>query len=307
MAPGDWNIEGLYGGTPRLSIIQRLFRLFRGEFVDTLKTAPVSSNQTIRYPVHHSLIPGDSRGPGSGSANGGIAELVLSAGPVAKFVLLLLATFSVICWALIVEKWWEFRKIRRESLRFRQIFREARRFSVVYGAAKKHRDSPLAQLYVAAGQELVTAYGTAEMVDHVLDDADEGLAAERLDSTGRALRRAGSSEVARMERYLPFLATVASSAPFIGLFGTVWGIMTAFQNIGQQGSANLAVVAPGISEALVATAAGLGAAIPAVMGYNFFVNRTKHWAMEMEGFTLDLLNAFARPVQKAARVPKDGH
>ncbi|HEX4995405.1 MAG TPA: MotA/TolQ/ExbB proton channel family protein [Methylomirabilota bacterium] len=245
--------------------------------------------------------------PGSGSANGGVAELVLSAGPVAKFVLLLLATFSVICWALIVEKWWEFRKIRRESLRFRQIFREARRFSVVYGAAKKHRDSPLAQLYVAAGQELVTAYGSAEMVDHVLDDADEGLAVERLDATSRALRRAGSAEVARMERYLPFLATVASSAPFIGLFGTVWGIMTAFQNIGQQGSANLAVVAPGISEALVATAAGLGAAIPAVMGYNFFVNRTKHWAMEMEGFTLDLLNAFARPAQKMARVPKDGH
>jgi biopolymer transport protein TolQ len=83
--------------------------------------------------------------------------------------------------------------------------------------------------------------------------------------------------------------------------------MTAFQGIGQQGSANLAVVAPGISEALIATAAGLGAAIPAVMGYNFFVNRTKHWAMEMEGFTLDLLNAFARPVQKASRVSKDGH
>jgi len=178
---------------------------------------------------------------------------------------------------------------------------------VVYGSSKKHRDSPLAQLYVAAGQELVTAYGSAELVDHVLDDADEGLPAERLDATSRALRRAGSSEVARMERYLPFLATVASSAPFIGLFGTVWGIMTAFQNIGQQGSANLAVVAPGISEALVATAAGLGAAIPAVMGYNFFVNRTKHWAMEMEGFTLDLLNAFARPVHKMARVPKDGH
>ena len=245
--------------------------------------------------------------PGTGSVNGGVADLVLSAGPVAKFVLLLLAIFSVVCWALIVEKWWEFRKIRRESLRFRQIFREARRFSVVYAAAKKHRDSPLAQLYVAAGQELVTAYGSADTVDHVLDDAEEGLPGERLDATSRALRRAGSAEVARMERYLPFLATVASSAPFIGLFGTVWGIMTAFQGIGQQGSANLAVVAPGISEALVATAAGLGAAIPAVMGYNFFVNRTKHWAMEMEGFTLDLLNAFARPAQKMARVAKDGH
>ncbi len=245
--------------------------------------------------------------PGSGSAAGGVAELVLSAGPVAKFVLLVLAVLSIVSWALIVEKWWEFRKIGRESMRFRQVFREARRFSVVYGAAKKHRESPLAQLYVAAGQELVNAYGSTESVDAALDDSEEGLPAERLDSSNRALRRAGAAEVARMERYLPFLATTASSAPFIGLFGTVFGIMTSFQGIGQQGSANLAVVAPGISEALVATAAGLGAAIPAVMGYNYFVNRVKHWAMEMEGFTLDLLNAFARPVQKMVRGAKDGH
>ena len=232
--------------------------------------------------------------PGSGSVNGGVAELVLSAGPVAKFVLLLLATFSVICWALIVEKWWEFRKIRRESLRFRQIFREARRFSVVYGAAKKHRDSPLAQLYVAAGQELVTAYGSAEMVDHVLDDPDEGLPAERLDATSRALRRAGASEVARMERYLPFLATVASSAPFIGLFGTVWGIMSAFQGIGATGSTNLAVVAPGIADALIATAAGLFAAIPAVYFYNHLTGRVKLLASEMDDFSLEFLNISER-------------
>ena len=241
--------------------------------------------------------------PGSANLNGGVAELVLSAGPIAKVVLSVLALFSIICWALIVEKWWEFRRIRRESARFLRVFREARRFSVVYAAAKKHRDSPLAQLYVSAGQELVTAYGNAEIVDHVLDDADEGLPAERLEASSRALRRAGSSEVARMERYLPFLATVASSAPFIGLFGTVWGIMTSFQNIGAQGSANLAVVAPGISEALIATAAGLGAAIPAVMGYNFFVNRVKYWAVEMEGFALELLNVFARSLPKPARVP----
>ena len=109
-----------------------------------------------------------------------------------------------------------------------------------------------------------------------------------------------------MERYLPFLATTASAAPFIGLFGTVWGVMSAFHGIGQQGSASLAVVAPGISEALIATAAGLGAAIPAVMGYNFFVNRVKHWAGEMDGFSLDLLNMFARPLSRPARVGKDG-
>src|SRR5262249_5988175 len=115
------------------------------------------------------------------------------------------------------------------------------------------------------------------------------------------------AEVARMERFLPFVATTASSAPFIGLFGTVWGIMTSFQGIGAQGSANLAVVAPGISEALIATAAGLGAAIPAVMGYNFFVNRVKHWAVEMEGFALELLNVVGRSFgpEKPSNEPGD--
>jgi len=240
--------------------------------------------------------------PGNAPLNGGIAELVLSAGPVAKFVLAVLGLFSVVCWALIVEKWWEFRKIRRESARFVRVFREGRRFSLVYAAAKKHRESPLAQLYLAGGQEMAASLGGAEMADRLLDEAEDGVALERLDAINRAMRRAAGSEIERMERYLPFLATTASSAPFIGLFGTVWGIMTSFQSIGAQGSANLAVVAPGISEALIATAAGLGAAIPAVMGYNFYVNRVKYWASEMEGFTLDLLNLFTRPTPKAARV-----
>jgi biopolymer transport protein TolQ len=240
--------------------------------------------------------------PGNANLSGGVAELVLSAGPIAKVVLSILAVFSIICWALIVEKWWEFRRIRRESQRFVRIFRDARRFSVVYGAAKKHRESPLAQLYLAAGQELASTVGGVEITDHVLEDTDEGLAPERVESISRAMRRAAAAEVARMERYLPFLATTASSAPFIGLFGTVWGIMTSFQSIGAQGSANLAVVAPGISEALIATAAGLGAAIPAVMGYNFFVNRVKRWAVEMDGFSLELLNVFSRALPKPARV-----
>ena len=241
--------------------------------------------------------------PGNPSLNGGVADLVLSAGPTAKFVLCVLAVFSVICWALIVEKWWEFRRIRRNSLRFLKIHREARRFSVVYSAAKKHRESPLAQVYLAAGQELASTLGSVEIVDRVLEESDEGLGADRLDALNRAMRRAAAAEIARMERYLPFLATTASSAPFIGLFGTVWGIMTSFQSIGAQGSANLAVVAPGISEALIATAAGLGAAIPAVMGYNFYVNQVKRWAVEMEGFSLELLNVFGRSVPKPVRVP----
>src|SRR5207249_12158932 len=106
----------------------------------------------------------------------------------------------------------------------------------------------------------------------------------------RAVHGAPALGVARLERELTVLATTASAPPFIGLFGTVWGVIAACHGIGQQGSASLAVVAPGISEALIATAAGLGAGIRAVIGYNYFVNRVKHWATEMDGFTLDLLN-----------------
>src|SRR5205814_3416393 len=121
-----------------------------------------------------------------------------------------------------------------------------------------------------------------------------------LAAVDRALLRASVVEVNKLERRIPFLATTASIAPFIGLFGTVWGIMAAFQGIGQQGSASLAVVAPGISEALIATAFGLGAAIPAVIGYNYCVNRVKHWSGEMDGFALDVLTLLARPSASAS-------
>jgi len=244
--------------------------------------------------------------PGNSSLNASVVELVLNAGPVAKFVLLLLAVFSVICWALIVEKWWEFRKVRRESMSFLKVFRDGRRLATIYVGARRHRESPLALLYLAGCQEAAGGLAGGEMLEHALAEAEDGLPPSRLEAVDRAMRRAASVEVARMERYLPFLATTASAAPFIGLFGTVWGVMSAFHGIGQQGSASLAVVAPGISEALIATAAGLGAAIPAVMGYNFFVNRVKHWAAEMEGFTLDLLNLLSRPMPKTAASAKDG-
>jgi biopolymer transport protein TolQ len=240
--------------------------------------------------------------PTSDSLNSGILELVWAAGPVAKVVLGVLLLFSIVSWALIVEKWWQLRRVRRQTLAFVKVFREGRRASVVHSAARKYRDSPLAQLYGAAYAEIS---GLPDVVDHVVDDGDDGLAPERLDAVHRAMRRASMLEIAQLERYLPFLATTASATPFIGLFGTVWGIMSAFHGIGTQGSASLAVVAPGISEALIATAAGLAAAIPAVIGYNYFVNRVRHWATEMDGFMLDLLNVLSRPVAKL-RSAKDG-
>jgi len=240
--------------------------------------------------------------PPHSAVSSNFLDPILQAGPMARFVLGILLFFSVICWALIVEKWWEFRAIKRDSKGFTRAFRQGGRFSLIYSAAKKFRSSPLAQLYSAAGLELASVFGGVEQVDAALEEG-EGLPREAIESANRAMQRATEIEVTRMERYLPFLATTASAAPFIGLFGTIVGIMSAFHGIGQQGSASLAVVAPGISEALIATAAGLGAAIPAVMGYNFFINRTKRWATEMDGFTLELLNIFARPapVKAASR------
>ncbi|OGL18392.1 MAG: hypothetical protein A3F92_04405 [Candidatus Rokubacteria bacterium RIFCSPLOWO2_12_FULL_71_22] len=229
--------------------------------------------------------------------------LVLNAGPVAKVVLAVLLVFSIASWGLIVEKAWQFRRVRRQTLAFLRVFREGRRASVIHGAARTMRESPLAQLYSAAYHEVSRL---PEGIEPVYDEVDESLGADRLEAAHRALRRAAAHEVAQLERYLGFLATTASATPFIGLFGTVWGVMAAFQGIGSQGSASLAVVAPGISEALIATAAGLGAAIPAVIGYNYFVNRVKHWATEMEGFTLDLLNTLSRPAPKIGRPAKDG-
>jgi biopolymer transport protein TolQ len=228
----------------------------------------------------------------------GVLELVWNAGPVAKFVLAVLALFSVVSWALIVEKWWQLRRVRSQTLGFLKIFREGRRSSSLHAVAKKNRDSPLAQIYAAAYQEAAEG-----------DDPDDGddVIGERLNAAQRAMRRTAGLEIAQLERYLPFLATTASATPFIGLFGTVWGVMSAFHGIGSQGSASLAVVAPGISEALIATAAGLAAAIPAVIAYNYFVNRVKHWATEMDGFSLELLNLMSRPAPKVVGRPvKDG-
>jgi biopolymer transport protein TolQ len=241
--------------------------------------------------------------PTSEPLSSGVLELVLNAGPIAKVVLAILLVFSIISWALIVEKWWQFRRVRRQTLAFMKIFREGRRPSVVHSAARKFRDSPLAQLYAAAYGEIS---GVPDVMDTVVDDGEDGIGAERLEAVHRAMRRSAGLEIAQLERYLPFLATTASATPFIGLFGTVWGIMSAFHGISTQGSASLAVVAPGISEALIATAAGLAAAIPAVIGYNYFLNRVRHWATEMDGFILDLLNMLSRPVAKLARPAKDG-
>ena len=233
---------------------------------------------------------------------GSFGELIASAGLVAKFVLLVLFCLSVVCWAIILQKALQFRGIARETTRFLKVYRESRRFSLVATGAKRLRASPLARVYLAAYQELGgMGNPPPDTMDGPPDPGEEGIAPERLDSVQRAMRRVQSTEIERMERYLAFLATTASSGPFIGLFGTVWGIMTSFQSIWSQGSASLAVVAPGISEALVATAAGLAAAIPAVVGYNYYVGRVRHWATEMENFALELANLTERRLVRTVK------
>jgi biopolymer transport protein TolQ len=239
---------------------------------------------------------------------GSFGELIAGAGLVAKFVLLVLFLLSVVCWAIIFQKAMQFRAVNGESARFLKVYRESRRFSVVAGGAKRLRASPLARVYLAAYQELGgTGHALPDLMDGPAEDGEEGIAPERLDSIQRAMRRVQATEVERMERYLPFLATTASSGPFIGLFGTVWGIISSFQSIGTQGSASLAVVAPGIAEALIATAAGLAAAIPAVIAYNFFVGRVRHWTMEMDNFALEMANLVERRLVRGIKSLKNGY
>ena len=239
---------------------------------------------------------------------GSFGELIGNAGLVAKFVLLVLFFLSVVCWAIIFQKAMQFRAMSRETARFLKVYRESRRFSVVAGGARRLRGSSLARVYSGAYQEL-GGTGTAlpDLMDGPPEVGEESIAPERLDSVQRAMRRVQASEIERQERYLSFLATTASSGPFIGLAGTVWGILSSFQQIGAQGSASLAVVAPGISEALVTTFFGLAAAIPAVIGYNYFVAKVRHWATEMDNFALELANLVERRLVRTTKSLKDGY
>jgi biopolymer transport protein TolQ len=233
---------------------------------------------------------------------GGFGEILADVGSLEKVVLVVLLAMSVISWAIILHKALQFRLITGETTRFLKTYRESRRFSLVASGAKRLRQSPLGRVYLAAYQEL-SASGAPppDIMDGAPEPGEESISSDRLESVQRAMRRVHASEIERMERYLAFLATTASAGPFVGLLGTVVGIMNSFQAIGTQGSASLAVVAPGISGALVATAAGLAAAIPAVVGYNYFVGRVRHWATEMENFALELANLVERRLVRSTK------
>jgi len=219
-----------------------------------------------------------------------LLDLVLNAGPVVKLVLLILLYFSLVSWAIIFYKASIIQKAIKSSDRFLDFFWTKKRFDLVGQGLKEFSNSPIANLFREGYHEMLQLQKKG-------DDDEPGDFSEQMGMTeivGRALRRATTQETHRLEKYLTFLATTGSTAPFIGLFGTVWGIMDAFHGIGQTGSASLAVVAPGISEALIATAIGLAAAIPAVMGYNHFLNKVNVLIGEMDNFSQEFLNIVER-------------
>ncbi len=217
-------------------------------------------------------------------------DLVLQAGPVVKLVLLILLYFSLVSWGIIFYKFKTIQQAIRESERFLDFFWEKKRFDTIGQGIKDFTQTPLAILFREGYHELLQLKKQNRSDEAREMSADLG----GVGNVSRALRRATTQETQRLEKYLTFLATTGSTAPFIGLFGTVWGIMDAFQGIGQTGSASLAVVAPGISEALVATAIGLAAAIPAVMGYNHFLNKVNILVGEMDNFSQEFLNIVER-------------
>ena len=219
-----------------------------------------------------------------------IVKFFLQTGWVAKVVLVILIIFSLASWSVILGKWRELGAARRASERFLKVFREAARLNEAAAVAPKFRSSPLAGMFQAGYTELEAQMRVARR--NV--DTGNSLKVRSLDGIARALERALGAEVERLQRALPMLATTASATPFIGLFGTVWGIMNTFHAIGATGSTSIVTVAPGIAEALVNTAAGLLAAIPAVVAYNHLLAKVRIMRRRMEDFELEFLNLVER-------------
>jgi biopolymer transport protein TolQ len=219
---------------------------------------------------------------------GGVVGLIAHSGPVARLVLVVLLLFSLVSWAIILYKGAVLHRAHAHSDTFLDVFRKSTKFSEVNSVCPQLKSSPLVGVFQAGYQEVnqqVRGGGAA---------AGGRPTVRSLESLSRSLARAATVEVTRLERRLSFLATTASVTPFIGLFGTVWGIMVAFEDIGRIGSTNLAVVAPGISEALITTAMGLLAAIPAAVFFNFFNSRVRVLSSMLDDFALEFLNIVER-------------
>ena len=218
---------------------------------------------------------------------GEIGDLVASTGSVAKFVLLTLLAFSLISWAIILTKWSLLRRARIQSGRFLRAFRKAQRMQDLASVADQFRPSPLVGVFEGGYQEYKRQLGASAQLRSVT-------------AVQRGMQIGASEEITRLERNVPWLAITAAVTPFIGLFGTVWGIIDAFHGLGTAGGATLRAVAPGISEALITTAAGLAAAIPAVIAYNLIGNSIRVFAARGDDFSLEVLNALESMQPQAA-------
>lgn len=210
-------------------------------------------------------------------------EVITTSGPVVFSCLALLVAASIFSWALIIKKALQLRRARLQSVAFLETFWQSKRLDAIYEAVDSLPDSPVAQVFKAGYVELTKLSKAGE----TRDDAD-------LESVERAMRRAAVAELTHLESGTPYLATIGSTAPFVGLFGTVWGIMKAFHDIYLMGSANLATVSKPIAEALIATAIGLFTAIPAVVAFNQFASRIRVLESEMDNFSSDFLNIVKR-------------
>ena len=236
------------------------------------------------------------------SSNLDLVHMISNAGFVVQMVMLLLLFFSITSWAIIIIKYRYLKRAFKESSQFVEFFWKCGDLSDAFSMAKKLGASPVARIFRVGYVELnkvsrlsLNGRKSAARKSAAAQDVFNGGGA----GTGnvkRALRRATNAEMGRMTQMVPFLATTGNTTPFIGLFGTVWGIMNSFHGIGLTGSASLAVVAPGISEALVATAAGLAAAIPAVIAFNHFSNRIGILETELNNFSADFLNIVERDI-----------
>jgi biopolymer transport protein TolQ len=213
---------------------------------------------------------------------GEIVDLVGQTGPVAKIVLLILFIFSLISWAIILAKWGTLRRAKVQSGRFVRAFRKAQRLQDVAAVAEQFRPSPLVGVFEGGYEEFRRQLGNPS------GTVKNPVAIQR------AMQIAASEELTRFERNMPWLAITGAVTPFIGLFGTVWGIIDAFHGLGTAGAATLRAVAPGISEALITTAAGLAAAIPAVIAYNLIGGSVREFAARSDDFSLEMLNAVER-------------
>jgi len=230
----------------------------------------------------------------------GLFYMLSGASPVVKFVMLLLLFFSITSWAIMFIKFRYIRKAFKESADFTDIFWQCRNLADAFSKAKALRSSPVARIFITAYMEMARSDSKDKKKPQI--KRTENSYFQIIGSVKRSLNRSISVELRRLVQLVPFLATAGNTAPFIGLFGTVWGIMDTFQGIGLSGSTSLAVVAPGISEALIATAAGLAVAIPSVIAYNYFTDRIRVLDSELQSFSSDLLNIMERDIQKQMEV-----